>query len=85
MRDMYALTGENESKKAGKIVIALQTLLESSRTPDEYLIDICRVLINQQHQILTDIATTILQELGECECVCEIIILGDHESHVACS
>ena len=65
MRNMYALTGEDESKKAGKLVIVLQTQLEASLTPDQYLIDICHVLINQQHQTLTDIATNILHQLGE--------------------
>ena len=63
MRDMYS--GENDSKKAGKLVIVLQTQLEASLTPDKYLIDICHVLINQQHQTLTDIANNILHQLGE--------------------
>ena len=63
MRDMYS--GENESKKTGKLVIVLQTQLEASLTPDQYLIDICHVLINQQHQTLTDIATNILHQLGQ--------------------
>ena len=63
MRDMYS--GENESKKAGKLFIVLQTQLEASLTPDQYLIDISHVLINQQHQTLTDIATNILHQLGE--------------------
>ena len=65
MRNMYALTGEGDSKKAGKLFIVLQTQLEASLTPDQYLIDICHVLINQQHQTLTDIATNILHQLGE--------------------
>ena len=73
MRDIYSLTGENESKKAGKLIIALQTLLETSCTPDKYLIDICHVLINQQHQTLTDIATNIFHQLCEYECVIIII------------
>ena len=62
---MYMYTGENESKRTGKLVIVLQTQLEASLTPDKYLIDICHVLINQQHQTLTDIATNILRQLGE--------------------
>ena len=69
-KDMYSsVTGENESKKAGKLVIELQTRLESSSTPDQCLIAICNVLINQQHQTLKDIATNILHQLGECVCV----------------
>ena len=79
-RDMYSsVTGENESKKAGKLVIELQTQLESSLTPDHCLINICRVLINQQHQTLKDIATNILHQLGECACVCDFHIIVDHE------
>ena len=62
---MYALTGEDDFKKTGKLVIVLQTELEASLTPDQYLIDICHVLINQQHQTLTDIATNILHQLGK--------------------
>ena len=65
MRNMYALTGEDDSKKAGKLFIVLQTQLESSLTPDKYLKGICDALINQQHQTLIDIATNILHQLGE--------------------
>ena len=43
----------------------LQTQLDTSLTPDQYLRDICDVLINQQDQALTDIATNILHQLGE--------------------
>ena len=63
------MTGENESKKTGKLLITLQATLESSLNPEQYLIDICHVLINQQHRTLTDIATSILHQLGECVCV----------------
>ena len=56
---------KNESKKTLKLVIALQTQLEASLTPNQYLIDICHVLINQQDQALTDIATNILHQLGK--------------------
>ena len=66
---MYSLTGENESKKTGKLLITLQATLESFDNPEQYLIDICHVLINQQHRTLTDIATSILHQLGECVCV----------------
>uniref|UniRef100_A0A1X7SGD4 CARD domain-containing protein n=1 Tax=Amphimedon queenslandica TaxID=400682 RepID=A0A1X7SGD4_AMPQE len=62
-RDMYSLTGENETKKTGKLLITLQATLESSLNPEQYLIDICHVLINQQHRTLTDIATSILHQL----------------------
>ena len=51
--------------KAMKLLRVIQGQLEASPTPDQYLIDICHVLINQQHQTLTDIATNILHQLGE--------------------
>ena len=51
--------------KSGQLMAKLQEKLGSSYEPDQYLIDICHVLINQQHQTLTDIATNILHQLGE--------------------
>ena len=62
-------TGISDFVKSGQLMGALQKQLGGSSTPDQYLIDICHVLINQQHQTLTDIATTILHQLGEYECV----------------
>ena len=58
-------TGISDLVKSGQLMSTLQTQLESSLTPDQYLIDICHVFINQQHQTLTDIATNILHQLGE--------------------
>ena len=55
--------------KSGQLVSVIQKQLESSHNPEMYLINICHVLINQQHCTLTDIATSILHELGECVCV----------------
>ena len=55
--------------KSGQLMSVLQKQLESSRNPEQYLIDICHVLINQQHRTLTDIATSMLHQLGECVCV----------------
>ena len=52
--------------KSGQLVSELQKQLESSLSPEQYLIDICHVLINQQHRTLTDIATSMLHQLGEC-------------------
>ena len=58
-------TGISDLVKSGQLMSILQTQLEASRTPDQYVIDICHVLINQQHQTLTDIAINILHQLGE--------------------
>ena len=55
--------------KSGQLVSVIQRQLESSLNLEQYLIDICHVLINQQHRTLTDIATSILHQLGECVCV----------------
>ena len=62
---IQAATGMSDLVKSGQLISTLQTQLEASLTPDQYLIDICHVLINQQHQTLTDIATNILHQLGE--------------------
>uniref|UniRef100_A0A1X7TE79 Death domain-containing protein n=1 Tax=Amphimedon queenslandica TaxID=400682 RepID=A0A1X7TE79_AMPQE len=62
--EIYSLAGKNEAQKSGKLVHTVQVMLESSLNPEQYLIDICHVLINQQHHTLTDIATSILHQLG---------------------
>uniref|UniRef100_A0A1X7T1T0 NACHT domain-containing protein n=1 Tax=Amphimedon queenslandica TaxID=400682 RepID=A0A1X7T1T0_AMPQE len=51
--------------KAAKLMNVIEKQLESSLNPEQYLIDICHVLINQQHRTLTDIATSILHQLGQ--------------------
>uniref|UniRef100_A0A1X7TBV4 NACHT domain-containing protein n=2 Tax=Amphimedon queenslandica TaxID=400682 RepID=A0A1X7TBV4_AMPQE len=51
--------------KSSQLVSVMQRQSESSLNPDQYLIDICHVLINQQHRTLTDIATSILHQLGQ--------------------
>ena len=62
-------TGISDLVKSGQLMSTLQTQLKASLTPDQYLIDICHVLINQQHQALTNIATNILHQLGECAAI----------------
>uniref|UniRef100_A0A1X7SZR3 Death domain-containing protein n=1 Tax=Amphimedon queenslandica TaxID=400682 RepID=A0A1X7SZR3_AMPQE len=51
--------------KAANLMNVIEKQLESSLNPEQYLIDICHVLINQQHHTLTDIATSILHQLGQ--------------------
>ena len=51
--------------KASKLMSVLQRQLEAHSDPDQYLVNICNVLINQQQQTLTDIAISILQQLGQ--------------------
>ena len=67
-KDDHTSNGSNDqiiNKAMSTVTCTLQRQLEASLTPDQYLIDICHVLINQQHQTLTDIATNILHQLGE--------------------
>ena len=65
--EMHVL-GVTDKEKTSKLVNVIETTLESSLNPEQYLIDVCHVLINQQHCTLTDIATSILHQLGECVC-----------------
>uniref|UniRef100_A0A1X7SUZ6 NACHT domain-containing protein n=1 Tax=Amphimedon queenslandica TaxID=400682 RepID=A0A1X7SUZ6_AMPQE len=57
--------GITNNEKSSKLVNVIEQQLESSLNPEQYLIDICHVLINQQHRTLTDIATFILHQLGQ--------------------
>ena len=57
--------GEGNNKKAIYLLHVLQTQLEAHSDPNQYLVNICNVLINQQQQTLTDIAISILQQLGQ--------------------
>uniref|UniRef100_A0A1X7T8J8 CARD domain-containing protein n=1 Tax=Amphimedon queenslandica TaxID=400682 RepID=A0A1X7T8J8_AMPQE len=77
-KDEVHVQGVADNKKASNLVYVLEGQLESSLNPEQYLIDICHVLINQQHRTLTDIATSILHQLGECVCV---YIISDQYSH----
>uniref|UniRef100_A0A1X7UMW4 Death domain-containing protein n=1 Tax=Amphimedon queenslandica TaxID=400682 RepID=A0A1X7UMW4_AMPQE len=49
--------------KAANLMNVIEKQLESSLNSEQYLIDICHVLINQQHRTITDIATSILHQL----------------------
>lgn len=55
---------DKEDKKAMQLINVLQQRLESSPTPDQYLINICHAVMKLQIEALTDIAATILKELG---------------------
>ena len=61
---MQTATGISDTLKSGQLMSTLQRQLESALNPDQYLIDMCHVLINQQHQTLKDIASNILHQLG---------------------
>uniref|UniRef100_A0A1X7TIP5 NACHT domain-containing protein n=1 Tax=Amphimedon queenslandica TaxID=400682 RepID=A0A1X7TIP5_AMPQE len=51
--------------KAMKLMSVLRGQLESSLNPEQCLINICHVLINQQYRTLTNVATSILHQLGQ--------------------
>ena len=63
--NIHGITGEDDYRKASKLVMALERQLQTHSDPDQCLHDICHVLRNQQHQTLTDIATSILKQLGQ--------------------
>uniref|UniRef100_A0A1X7T1Y6 NACHT domain-containing protein n=1 Tax=Amphimedon queenslandica TaxID=400682 RepID=A0A1X7T1Y6_AMPQE len=63
--NVQTVTGISDYRKSSQLVSVIQRQLESSLNPEQYLIDICHVLINQQHHTLTDIATSILHQLGQ--------------------
>ena len=52
--------------KASKLVNAIELELDSSFNKDEYLLDVCLVLIDRKHQPLIDLAVSMLKETGEC-------------------
>ena len=60
--------------KASKLMSVLHRQLEVHSDPDQYLVNICNALINQQQQTLTDIAISILQQLGQFVILLLIII-----------
>ncbi|XP_019860220.1 PREDICTED: uncharacterized protein LOC109588503, partial [Amphimedon queenslandica] len=65
--DMLVL-GVTDSKKANNLVHVIEQHLESCLTPEkakQYFIAICLVLINKQHHTLTDIATSMLHQIGQ--------------------
>uniref|UniRef100_A0A1X7T922 NACHT domain-containing protein n=1 Tax=Amphimedon queenslandica TaxID=400682 RepID=A0A1X7T922_AMPQE len=59
---IHTATGISDYKKSSYLVSEIQRHLGSS---DQYLKNLCRVFINQQHRTLTDIATSILHQLGQ--------------------
>lgn len=57
--------GLSSYDKSTNLVLFIESELEASPNPDQYLTDICHVLNRQQHQALKSIATTMLQQLGK--------------------
>ena len=58
-------TGISDLLKSSQLVTKLEALLSSSHDSDQYLTNICHVLIDQNHKTLADIATSILRQLGK--------------------
>ena len=63
--DILTTKGDSDFVKSSKLVGVLQRQLKTHRDPYQYLVNICHVLSNQQHQRLREITTFILQQLGE--------------------
>ena len=55
----------NTLKAMELLTVIQQQLKARSSKSDQYLVDICHVLIQQQHQTLNDIVTSMLQQLGQ--------------------
>ena len=64
-REIITTTGLSDYNKSTNLVMFIESELDASLNPGQFLIDICHVLINQQHQRLKNIATSILQQLGK--------------------
>ena len=58
-------TGISDLQKSSQLVTKLEALLLASHDPDQYLTNICHVLISQNHKTIADIATFILCQLGK--------------------
>ena len=50
--------------KASNLVNAIEGQLDSSTNQEKFLLDVCHVLIDQKHQTLTDLAVSMLKEIG---------------------
>uniref|UniRef100_A0A1X7TBQ8 Death domain-containing protein n=1 Tax=Amphimedon queenslandica TaxID=400682 RepID=A0A1X7TBQ8_AMPQE len=61
---------DSDYEKASYLVTTLLRQMEASLHPQKDLISLCHILIEQKHQALTDIATSILDQL-----VCSMVIL----------
>ena len=64
-KDKMLVLAIEDYTKASHLVNDIESQLASSLNPEQYLISVCHVLINQQHQTLADIATTMLHQLGK--------------------
>ena len=63
--EIQAKTELNDYIKSTHLVSTTVKILVASLTPDQYLTDICHVLLKQEDPTLTDIVTNILHQLGE--------------------
>ena len=63
---MQTATGISDLQKSSQLVTILEALLSASHDPDQYLTNICHVLIDQNHKTLADIAASMLCQLGKC-------------------
>ena len=80
--DITSTTGISDYKKASCLMTTLLGQMEASLNPQRDLISLCHILVNQRHQTLTDIATSMLDQLGKytlcmystCTCICAIAI-----------
>ena len=64
-REILTTAGLSNYDKSTNLVMFIELELEAFPNPDQYLINICRVLIRQENQTLISIATSMLRQLGK--------------------
>ena len=65
LRQEMIVAAVDDYNKSTRLVNVIELQLAASLNPEQYLIDVGHVLINQQHCTLTDIAISMLHQLGE--------------------
>uniref|UniRef100_A0A1X7T3B5 NACHT domain-containing protein n=1 Tax=Amphimedon queenslandica TaxID=400682 RepID=A0A1X7T3B5_AMPQE len=76
-------TGSSDYEKASYLVTTMLRQMEASLNPQKDLINICHILINQKHQTLSDIAISILDQLGQPYKVNSLDPLDDVQKYIA--
>uniref|UniRef100_A0A1X7V9L1 NACHT domain-containing protein n=1 Tax=Amphimedon queenslandica TaxID=400682 RepID=A0A1X7V9L1_AMPQE len=64
-KEEVLVSGVTNNEKSSKLMNVIEKQLESSINPEQYLIDICHVFINQKNHTIRDIATSVLHQLGQ--------------------
>ena len=66
--DLVSLTGVTDYNKATRVTSQIQSFIDSSSSPTQYLVDVCHVLLKQENEKIKAIVTTMLKQLGKPVC-----------------